>query len=30
MLLTDIWCDSNGRGLSRMIERALDELADRE
>ncbi|GAA5854051.1 hypothetical protein JCM9279_004364 [Rhodotorula babjevae] len=26
-LLTDIWCDSNGRGLSRMIERALDELA---
>ncbi|GAA5894550.1 hypothetical protein JCM8208_006271 [Rhodotorula glutinis] len=29
-LLTDIWCDSNGRGLSRMIERALDELADRE
>ncbi|KPV77498.1 uncharacterized protein RHOBADRAFT_51343 [Rhodotorula graminis WP1] len=29
-LLTDIWCDSNGRGLSRMIERALDELADRD
>ncbi|BGP39135.1 hypothetical protein JCM10450v2_003089 [Rhodotorula kratochvilovae] len=26
--LTDIWCDLHGRGLSRMIERACDELLD--
>ncbi|BGP07191.1 hypothetical protein JCM10049v2_003022 [Rhodotorula toruloides] len=24
--LTDVWCESNGRGLSRMVERACDEL----
>ncbi|GAA6051248.1 hypothetical protein JCM3770_005893 [Rhodotorula araucariae] len=26
--LTDIWCDLHGRGLSRMVERACDELLD--
>ncbi|TNY19493.1 Proteophosphoglycan ppg4 [Rhodotorula diobovata] len=28
--LTDTWCDLNGRGLSRMVARALDEFCERE